>query len=335
MHRTLGVLLVTLALGFLMAPLGAEAQPPAHIPRLGLLLFGELPGPLVEAFRRALQDRGYVENHNLIIEERSAEGQAERLPTLAAELVQRPLTALLAFSTLAALAAKHATGTTPIVISGVADPVVTGLVASLAQPGGNITGVAVMDRELNGKRLELLKEAAPGASRLAVLLNPDNPTQQLDHAIGVPFTRAIARAARGLGMQLLYPFEVQTARALEAAFTAMRHERAEALFVASHPLFFAHRAQIAALALQSRLPTTFDRRESVEAGGLMAYGVAFAELAERLAHLVDKIVRGAKPADLPVEQPTRFELVLNLKTAQALGLTIPPSLLLQATEVLQ
>jgi putative tryptophan/tyrosine transport system substrate-binding protein len=334
MHRTLGVLLVTLALGFLMAPLGAEAQPPAHLPRLGLLLFSEPPSPHVEAFRRALQDRGYIEHHNMIIEERWAEGQAERLPALAAELVQRPVTVLVAFSTPAVLAAQHAISTIPIVI-GAGDPVATGLVASLAQPGGNITGVALMSREINGKRLELLKEAAPGVSRMAVLLNPGNPASRLDHPVGVPATRALARAAQGLGVQLLYPFEVQTPQALEAAFTAMRHERAEALFVASNPLFFAHRAQIAALALQNRLPTTFERREYVEAGGLMAYGATFAELAARLAHLVDKIVRGAKPADLPVEQPTRFELVLNLKTAQALGLTIPPSLLLQATEVLQ
>jgi putative tryptophan/tyrosine transport system substrate-binding protein len=333
-RRTFGFL-VTFVLGLLMAPLGTAAPPPAHIPRMGLLLFSEPPGPHVEAFRRALQDRGYVDHHNLIIEERWAEGHAERLPTLAAELAQRPMTVLVAFSTPAALAAKHATSTIPIVIADVGDPVATGLVASLAQPGGNITGVALMGREINGKRLELLKQAAPGISRMAVLLNPGNPTQQVDRSVGVPFAREIARAAQGLGLQLLYPFEVQTPQELEAAFTVVRQERADALFVASNPLFFVHRAQIAALALQSRLPTTFDRREYVEAGGLMAYGAKFSELAARLASLVDKILHGANPADLPVEQPTTFELVINLKTAQTLGLSIPPTLLFQADEVIR
>jgi putative tryptophan/tyrosine transport system substrate-binding protein len=328
-------LIITLALAILVALLATAAQPAAHVLRIGLLVLGVPSGPHVEAFRRALHDRGYVEDHTIIIEERWAEGHAERLPDLAAELVQRPVALLVAFSTPAALAAKHATSTIPIVISDVSDPVATGLVASLAQPGGNITGVAPMSREINGKRLELLKEAASALSRVAVLLNPGNPTQRLDNPVGVPFTGEVARAARALGLQLLYPLEVQTPQEIETAFAVMRQERAEALFVASDPLFFAHRAQIAALAIKSRLPTTFERREYVEAGGLMAYGAKFSELAARLATFVDKILHGAKPADLPVEQSTTFELVINLKTAEALGLTIPPTLLFQATEVIR
>jgi putative tryptophan/tyrosine transport system substrate-binding protein len=329
--------LVPLALGLLMAPLAAEAQPVGKVYRIGILGAGTASSSaeVMEVFRQRLRELGWVEGQNIALEWRSAEARFERLPALAAELVQLPVDLLVVTSSPAALAAQQATSTIPIVMGSVGDPIAEGLVTSLAQPGGNLTGVALLSLELNGKRLELLKAAVPGMSRVAVLLNPASRSQQLDHPVGTLFAREVRRAAQALGVRLLEPFEVRAPHDLETTFAIIAREHADGLFVASDALFFIHRAWIADLAVKHRLPTTFDRREYVEAGGLMAYGARRADLAERTATFVDKILKGVKPADLPVEQPTTFELVINLKTAQALGLTIPPTLLFQADELIR
>jgi putative ABC transport system substrate-binding protein len=321
--RTLSALLVILALSYLVGPLAAEAQPPAKIPRIGFLDPGH-PSHR-RAFGEGLHALGYVEGKTVIVEGRSWEGRPERAPELIAELVRLPVDVLVVAGSRLLLAAKEATATIPIVMVAGGDPVTTGLIASFARPGGNMTGVTVHHPELSGKTLELLKETLPQLSRVALLLE----------ARGDPAAvRQMKRAAQALGLSL----QVLTVRdpdEFPRAFQAALEGHAEALHVSESAMVDTHLAQIAAFAAQHRLPTMGQLRLSAEAGLLMSYGPDIAELFRRAATYVEKILHGATPADLPVERPTTFDLVINLKTAQALGLTIPPALLFRAAEVIR
>jgi len=281
----------------------------------------------VEAFLEGMHALGYVEGQNFVMEYRASAGQSERLPALAAELVRLKVDVLLAWTTPAALAAKDATTTIPIVMMGVGDPVGSDLVASLARPGGNVTGLASLAPDLVGKQLEFLKDVLPTVSRVAILWNPANPTRAL-------IVREADMAAQRLGVQL-HLVEARSPDAFDRAFAAMTSAHAGALLVLGDGMFFQHRRRLAELAATSHLPTMHNIRPFVEAGGLMAYGPSTLDIRRRAAVYVDKILKGAKPANLPVEQPTKFELIINLKTAKTLGLTIPPSLLLLADEVIQ
>jgi len=322
---------LTLALGVLLAPLGADAQQPAKLRRIGWLsIASRTPevSHLLEAFRHGLRELGYVEGQNIAIDYRFAEGRPERLPGFAAELVNRKVDIIVTPNPAATQTAKQATRTVPIVMLGVADPVGLGLVASLGQPGGNITGLsATASPELSGKRLELLTEAVPKASRVAVLRNPTNP----DHAESV---REVEGAARTLGVQLQM-VDVRVPYELDGAFAAMTRDRADALLLLPDTMFFLHRARIASLAAKSRVPTVSGAKELAEAGLLMTYGRNLSFEFRRAATYVDKILKGAKPSDLPVEQPTTFELIINMKTAKALGLKIPQSILIRADQVIR
>ena len=322
-----------LAGGFalLAAPLAASAQQPGKVARIGVL--GNAPPTTPEfsrnwdAFRQGLGERGWVEGRNIVSEYRWAEGRVERLSSLTAELVSLKPDLIVASSGPGALAAKQATNAIPIVMVYVFDPVGQGLVASLARPGGNITGLTfVAGAEIVGKQLELLKEAVPKLSRVAVLLYP-GPASPV-------FLRETQAAAQVLAVKL-QPLEARSPDELEGAFAAMTKPRAGALLVLPHPLFYSNARPIADLAAKSRLPAVYPTRKFVEAGGLMASGVNAPDMYRRAATYVDKILKGAKPGDLPVEQPTKFEFIINLKTAKALGLTIPRSLLLRADEVIQ
>jgi putative ABC transport system substrate-binding protein len=319
--------LVITVLALFAAPLAAEAQQPPRVPKRGLLRVGSLPDANVAGFLQGLRDPGYVEGQNIVIEYRWAEGKLERLPTLASDLVRLKVEVIVTGGLEASLAAKTATRLIPIVAATGADPVSSGLVASLARPGGNITGLTVINVDLAGKRLELLKEAVPGASRVAVLRNRANGA----HALLWTETQ---RAARSLSVQL-QSHEVRGANEFERAFAAMARDRAGALLLAPDEMFWTYRGQIVDLAAKTRLPGMFDFKGFVDAGGLMAYGPNFPDMFRRAATYVDKILKGAKPGDLPVEQPTKFELLINLKTAKALGLTIPQSVLLRADEVIR
>ena len=327
-YRTVG-LIILCALGLLAAPWVCAGQQPQTVARVGIL-FPRLSrsAPLMQAFAQHLHNLGYIEGHNLAIEFRTAEGQMERLPDLAAELVRLNVDVILAAAFEVVLrAARQATSTIPIVMTAVGyDPIAQGYVASLAHPGGNVTGVFLRQIELTGKRLELLKEAVPQASRIAVLWD----------ALSADQYRAAEEAARVLGVHLL-SLELHNPPAYnyEGAFAAAVQERAEALLMLGSPLFNPERARITNLATQYRLPAMFHFREFVEVGGLMAYGANLNDMYRLAASYVDRILKGAKPADLPVEQPTKYELVLNLKTARALGLTFPPHLLVLADEVIQ
>jgi putative ABC transport system substrate-binding protein len=282
---------------------------------------------LWEAFRHGLRDLGYVEGQNIALEYRFAAEQNERLPELAAELVHLQVDMIVTNSGAAAQAARDATEAIPIVMAAGGDPVRLGVIASLAQPGGNLTGLSIMTQELDGKRLELLKEALPHVSRVAVLWNAGNPARP-------DAFREIEATARVLGLQL-HSLAVWHPDELDSAFAAMTREGAEALITLGDAVLWNQRARVVALAAQHRLPAVFDAREFVDAGGLMAYGPHVPDSYRRAATYVDKILKGAKPADLPIEQPTKFELVLNLKTAKTLRITFPPTLLIQATEVIQ
>ena len=320
----------TLAGGLLAAPRIADAQPAGRVYRVGYLTAGSLTANprVLEAFRQGLRDLGWVEGQNIVIEYRSAEGRLDRLPDLAAELVRLKVDVIVATPTPAALAAKSATGSIPIVGASLVEPVGLGLIASLARPGGTVTGVTYsVGTDIFGKDLELLKEVVPKVRRVAVLSNPDGPAQPLTIS-------NIKDAARSLGLQLLL-VDARGPGDFDGAFAAMARERVGALFVVTDPVFVPHRARLVGLAAKSRLPSIFTQRADVEAGGLMSYGPNFADMYRRAATYVDKILRGAKPADLPVEQPTTFELVINLKTAKTLGLTIPRSVLTRADEVIQ
>jgi putative ABC transport system substrate-binding protein len=330
MMRQTILLLITLALAILMAPLAAEAQPLTTMPRIGVLAGGSLTPERAhwqEAFQQGIHDLGWVEGQNITIEYRYAEGKFERLPDLAAELVRRNVHILVVEGTAGVEAAKNATPTVPIVMLWGTDPVEGGFVASLARPGGNITGLASPSSEFTGKQLELLQEVVPNLSRVAVLWNPPLPA----HARSL---KALESIASSVGVQV-QPVVVQSSDDFEGAFAAMRAGQAEALIIFASALHALHLRRIATLALTSRLPAITRERQFAEGGLLMAYGQTGRDIFLRAASYVDKILKGAKPADLPVEQPTKFELVINLKTARTLGLTLPPTLLFQADEVLR
>jgi putative ABC transport system substrate-binding protein len=323
--------IAVLAGGLLAAPRVPEAQQAAKVARIGYLAANLAANPhLQEAFRQGLRDLGYVEGRNVVIEYRFAEGKFERFPALAAELVALKVDVIVAPGTPAALAAKQATRTLPIVFPVAVDPVQSGLVASLARPGGNVTGLSALIPELVGKCLEQLTQAVPGVSRVAVLWQPggiDERTEQ-DQLKGAEV------AARALGVRLQF-VEARGPADLDRAFSDMTRARAGALTVLTSVMFVNERRRLVDLAAKNRLPAVYAQREFVDAGGLMAYGPNLADLFRRAATYVDKILKGAKPGDLPVEQPTKFELAINLKTAKALGLTMPPSLLQRADEVIQ
>lgn len=323
-------LLAALVLGSAGAPAVAEAQPAVRIPRIGWLggPTAETAEPFVRAFQQGLKDHGWTEGRNIVVEWRFAGGRAERLPALAAELVRLGVDVIVVPSTPPALAAKNATKTIPIVTVAIGDPVGLGLVASLARPGGNITGLTgFVNPEIAGKQLETLRKAAPRASRVAVLWNPDTRGTALS-------LREAEVAGRALGVQL-QPLEARRLTDLDGAFAAMTAKRAGALLVLGDIAFLTNRVRLAALAARSRLPAMYSLREYAEAGGLMSYGPSTTELFRRAATYVDRILKGAKPADLPVEQPTTFELVINLRTARALGLSVPPSVLAAADVVIE
>jgi putative tryptophan/tyrosine transport system substrate-binding protein len=319
--------LVTLTLSLLTVPLAAVAQPPGKVYRIGYLGTNPPPAHQWEALLDGLRERGYSEGRNLLFEHRFSEGHAECFPEFAAEMVRLRVDCIIAITTPAALAAKHATPTIPIVIPTAIDPVGTGLVASLARPGGNLTGLSVLAPELNGKRLELLKEVVPGMNRVAVFWNAANPA----NASAWHETQA---AALALGLRL-HSQDVQGTQDFEGALAFTALAPPDALFVLDDALIGMYRRQIAEFATQQHLPSMFASREPVVAGGLMSYGPSLPDLFRRAATYVDKILTGTKPADLPVEQPMKFELVLNLKTAKDLGLTIPPTLLYRADEVIR
>ena len=322
--------LALLALG--AAPF-AEAQQAAKVPRIGYLFSNLATSPhLLEAFRQGLRDLGYVEGRNVVIESRDAEGKLERLPALAVELVALKVDVIVVGGTPQALAAMQATRTLPIVFAAVGDPVTDGLVTSLARPGGNVTGFSTSSAapEIIGKRLELLTQAVPGVTRAAVLWQPggqgERTNKDLLHGTDV--------AARALGLRLQV-VEVRGPDDFGRAFSDVTRARAGALTVLGTTMFFNARRRLVDLAAKNRMPAVYPLREFVDAGGLMAYGPNLADLFRRAATYVDKIIKGAKPAHLPVEQPTKFELVINLKTAKALGITIPQLVLGRADEVIQ
>jgi putative tryptophan/tyrosine transport system substrate-binding protein len=313
----------------LAAPLAAEAQT-AKIARIGWLGDRPAAGPRLEAFFQGLRDLDYVEGRNLVIEYRYAEGKPERYPALAAELVALKVDVIVSANTLGTLAAKQATKTIPIVFIGAADPVQSGLVTSLARPGGNATGLSALSPELVGKCLELLTQAVPGVSRVAVLWQPGAQGERTDKDM----LKGADVAARALGMRLQF-VEARGPTEFDRAFSDMTRARADALTVLGSAMFNNERRRLVDLAAKNRLPAVYSGRASVDAGGLMSYGPNIADLWRRAATYVDKILKGAKPADLPVEQPTKFELIINLKTAKGLDITIPQSLLGRADEVIQ
>jgi len=322
-------LIATLALGALLSPLAAEAQQPTKVPTIGMLI----PNPPadaatnIKAFRQGLRELGYVEGQNVAIEYRFAAGRDELLAGLAAELVRLNVDVIVTQGTPAARTAKNATKTIPIVTATLIDPVGSGVVASLARPGGNLTGVTSGGAELSGKGLELLRELVPRVTRIAFLWNPANPIEPV-------LFRETQVAAQALGLQLR-SVGVPDPSELDTAFTVITRERPGALLVTPDNMLFAHRKRIVDFAAKNRLPAMYQRRAWVDAGGLMSYGVSLPGNFRRTATFVVKILKGAKPADLPVEDPTRYELVINLKTAKALGLTIPQSVLIRADEVIQ
>jgi ABC-type uncharacterized transport system substrate-binding protein len=316
-----------LALALLAAPHAAHAQQAGKVYRIGILetIPAARNAANLDALRRGLRDVGYVEGRNLVIEYRSADGRAERFSDLASELVRLKVDLIVTRGTPAARAAKHATGTIPVVMATMGDPYA--LVASYAQPGGNITGVTTFSTELTGKRIELLKELVPGLSRIGLLHNMGNPASP-------PEWEETKTAARSLGLQAEL-LDVRSQDDLGRAFERAVRQHVDALLIGADGLTQMHQHTIVDLVARKRLPAAYPAREFVEAGGLMAYAVSYPDLYYRFASFVDKIFKGARPADLPVEQPTKFELVINLKTAKALGLTIPPSVLARADEVIQ
>lgn len=320
------------SLSLLTAPVVAAAQGTGKVFRIGLL-GGSPPtspaaGHVWAAFFQGLRDLGYIEGRNLVIEGRWYGDNLEQLPALAAELVQLQVDVIVAGAAPAPEAAKGATSTIPIVVPNHTDPVAGGLVASLARPGSNVTGMSLLLRELVGKQLELLKEVVPGLNRIAALTNPDLPGHELD-------MEELAVAARVLGMRASF-LKARAPGAFADAFSAATKQRAGALFILrGGSMFFGHRDRLAELAVRSRLPTMNPLKEYVEAGGLMAYGIDIPDSFRRAAGYVDRIFRGARPGDLPIEQPRKFELVINLKTSRALGLPIPRSVLTRADQIIE
>ena len=315
-----------------LVPLGlasaADAQQAASPRRIGVLLVLFSPeSKEAQAFRQGLRDAGYAEGRDVMIEWRSANGDYDQVPRLVGELVQRKVDLIIVDSTVATRAAKRATSTIPIVMATIADPVGTGLVASLAHPGGNVTGLSMMTTDLSAKRLQLLKEVMPRLTRVAVLWNPDTP----DHPKAIEEIKAVAPS---LSIKLSF-VGARTSEDFSAAFSAVSRAHAQALYVIIDPYFFNHRMTLLALASKARLPVIYGEKNFAEAGALLSYGPNFGDMFRRSAEYVDKILKGAKPANLPIEQPKEYELVINLKTAKALGLTIPESILLRADEVIR
>jgi putative ABC transport system substrate-binding protein len=333
MIRGVAVIAV-LALSLLAAPLAAEAQQAAKVARIGYLSPNLATGPhLREAFRQGLRDLGYVEGRNLVIEYRDAEGKVERLPALAAELVALKVDVIVTEggNTVVPLAAKQATRTLPIVFATAADAVGSGLVTSLARPGGNVTGLDSLSTELVGKRLELLTQAVPGVGQVAVLWLPGVYGERTEKEM---LTGAEV-AARGLKVRVQFVEATRDPADLDRAFSDMTRARAGALTVLPSNMFRREHRRLLDLAARHRLPAVYPWRDFVDAGGLMSYGASLTDLSRRAATYVDRILKGAKPGDLPVEQPTKFELVINLKTARTLGLTIPPSVMSQADQIIE
>jgi putative tryptophan/tyrosine transport system substrate-binding protein len=322
---------LTVSTSLLALCVSAQAQQPGKIPRIAYLAGRgdpSTPDPLIEAFRQGLRDLGYVEGKNIVVEYRYAEGKLDRIPSLVAELVQLKVDVLVSPALPAIRAAKQATKTIPIVMLTNVDPVATGIVDSLARPGGNITGLARFMTELSGKRLELLQEAVPGIVRIGVLWDADDP----DAAIAF---KEYGASSPALKIQL-QSLEVRGPNAdLEGAFQAAAKGRARALITVRNPFLLRYPKRIAELAIKTRLPSMYEGSDFVEAGGLMSYTASDAENFRRAATYVDKILKGTKPADLPVEQPTKFEFVINLKTAKHIGVTIPPDLLARATKIIR
>ena len=309
--------------------LSAEAQQPTKIPRIGYLLGASLSASSTrtEAFRQGLRDFGYVEGNNIIIEWRSAEGKFDRLPALAAELVRLKVDVIVTAGPIPTRAAKEVTSTIPIIMTQDPDPVGNGFVASLARPGGNITGLSTLAPELSGKQLELLKEIIPKLTRVAVF----GTSTRAGNARAL---KEIELAAGAFKVKLQY-LDVLDPKDIETAFQGATKGRAEAVLVLQSAVFFSQRTQIAELAIKSRLPAIYYTTEFVEAGGLMSYATSYTDLFRRAATYVDKILKGAKPADLPVEQPTKFEFIINLKAAKQIGVTIPPNVLARADKVIR
>ena len=321
------LVLISCALLFALSS-SAEAQHAAgNVPRIGYLSTrsGTIDDPRIEAFRQGLREFGYIEGKNIIIEYRYAEGRSERLPEFAEELVRLRVDIIIAPATPPVQAAKKATTTIPIIFPGVADPVAFGFVVSLARPGGNITGLTNYTPELSGKRVELLKEALPRISRLAVLRDPRQPPDSFNET---------QKASQSFALKL-QSLEIRNATDVETAFSAMKKDRTDAFITLPHAVVSFHRKRILELATKSRLPSTHGDKEWAEAGGLMSYGPDTIDIRRRAAKYVDKILKGAKPAELPVEQPTKFELVINLKTAKEIGVTIPQSVLYRADKVIR
>jgi putative ABC transport system substrate-binding protein len=318
-------------LGGLFTPITADAQQAAKVPRIGYVSTNVAANPhLVAAFRQGLRDLGYVEGRNLVIEYRSAEGKLERFPALVAELVALNVDVLVAANTQAALAAKQATGTIPIVFAGPADPVSSGLVRSLARPGSNVTGLSSLPTPaLVGKSLELLMQTAPGRSRVAALWHRDYPEHTQEDILA-----ALDTAARALGVPVRFVEARGGPENFDKAFSEMTGARVDAVIVLTSVLFASERRRLVDLAAKHRLPAVYPVRDFVDEGGLMSYGPLWADLYRRAAIHVDKILKGAKPSDLPVEQPAKFELIVNLKAAKALGVTIPASVLARAVQVI-
>ncbi len=324
--RRAGPIILALALGILPAPLTVDAQQRANVHRIGILSSGGPPPPAATApFVQDLRALGYIEGQNITIERRYAEGRIDRLPDLVTELLRLRVELIVTIFWPAAQAAHQATTTLPIVAMAAGDLVGTGLVASLAHPGGNLTGVTVT--ELSAKRLELLKETVPKLSRAAVLWNRADAAMSL-------MSSEVQGAGRALGVTLR-PLGVREPNDFDRAFAAMTQERPDALLMIADPFTFLHRDRVLRFAAQHRLPAMYTVRGDVEAGGLMSYGPSYADMSRRIVNYVDRILKATKPSDLPVEQPTRFELLLNLKTAKALGLTFPPSILVRADQVIQ
>jgi putative tryptophan/tyrosine transport system substrate-binding protein len=318
--------LIAIAVALTVCAALASAQQPQNIPRVGILFIGGRDQPHLEAFKQGLRERGYIEGKNIALEYRYAEGREDRLPELAAELVQVKVDVIVVTADISAQAAQRATKTLPIVVT-TGDPVTWGLADSLAKPGGNVTGLSVLLADLSGKRVEILKETFPKLSRVAALWNPTG-------RVASPVFKETSAAAQALSLQL-HSFEVQTLQDIEKALVEIPKLRSSALLVLLTPLVTLHSKRIVELALKQHLPGMYPTRQFAEEGGLMAYGPLIGDLYRRAATYVDKILKGAKPADLPVEQPMKFEFVINLKTAKQIGLTIPPNVLARADKVIR
>jgi len=324
---TASVIVLMLVLAVLVGPFTAEAQPAGRLPRVGVIWETSTTPSPATGFRQGLRELGYTEGQNIVVEDRHAAGRLDQVPKLAAELIGLGVDVLVVGGTVSAQSTKAVTSTVPIVFTLAGDPVGSGLVASLARPGGNATGLSNLTAELSGKQLEILKAALPHVSRIGVLYNPVNPANRV--------ARAGARAsARTLAVELQVQ-EIRQPNELAHAFSVLKARRAGALLALSDPIIGSQQAEVSKLAVQSRLPAIYASRAFAEAGGLFSYGPSLTENLRRAASYVDKILKGAKPADLPVQQPTKFEFVINMKTAKALGLNVPQPLLLQADAIIE